>query len=183
MKIVAVIADHKHVHRDAEEFGTWLAGFDVHLLTGGGGGMEAVCKGFTQVLRPKRRGWSIGVLPADLTGRSLKQGYPNSFVEIAIKTHLHGQKNADGSGGNESTGIYSRNRINALTADLMVAFPGGPGTSAEVSLALDGKTRVYALVEAGQSIGGHNAEALKSREVVVLPRLSDQAAIEGQLQD
>jgi predicted Rossmann-fold nucleotide-binding protein len=171
MKIVAVVGHHSKVDPAAQEFGKWLTTFNVHLLTGGGKGvMGAVCQGFAEVSRPPRRGWSIGVLPADSTGR-LKKGYPNKFVEIAIKTHLHGQRSADGSGGDDPQGIYSRNRINALTADFMVAFPGGPGTYAEVSLALQGNKPVFALVREGESIGGHNAGALGSKLSAVLPTL------------
>lgn len=175
MRVVAVVGHGANADPDAEEFGAWLASFNVHLLTGGGRGvMEAVCKGFAGIPRPHRRGWSIGVLPVDSEGR-MKQGYPNRFVEIAIKTHLHGQRHADGSGGDDPHGIYSRNHINACTADVMVAFPGGSGTYAEVAMAIKISKPVLALVRAGQSIGEYGASALQAKLTAILPTL-------GQLQ-
>jgi predicted Rossmann-fold nucleotide-binding protein len=183
MMIVAVVGHGTNVDPDAEGFGAWLATFNVHLLTGGGRGvMEAVCKGFAGVPRPRRRGWSIGVLPTDGKGR-MKQGYPNSFVEIAVKTHLHGQRNADGSGGDDPHGIYSRNHINALTADVMVAFPGGSGTYAEVVMAMKANKQVLALVRNEQSIGAHDAAALKVKLTTVFPTLNQlQMALEPLLE-
>jgi uncharacterized protein (TIGR00725 family) len=104
--------------------GRWLAGQGVHLLTGGGAGvMEAVCRGFTE--GEPRRGLAIGVLPGDpQTGEPLP-GYPNPFVEIAIRTHL--------PRGDEA---HSRNHLNVLSADVVVALPGGGGTLHEVILAM-----------------------------------------------
>ncbi len=171
MKIIGVVGDGSNTDPDAESFGAWLATFDVHLLTGGGGGvMEAVCKGFAGVPKAHRQGCSIGVLPVDGSGHT-KLGYPNSFVEIPIKTHLHGQRNADGSGGNDPGGIYSRNHINAYTADAMVAFAGGPGTYAEVSIAVKANKPVVALLRAGQRIGGQDAAALAHKLTAVVPTL------------
>jgi predicted Rossmann-fold nucleotide-binding protein len=162
MKIVAVVGHHAIVDPDAEAFGRWLAAFDVHLLTGGGQGvMVAVCRGFTSVPRPPRRGWSIGVLPTDVGGR-VKPGYPNEGVEIAIRTHLHGQRNADGSGGEDPDGIYSRNHINARTADVMVAFPGGPGTHAETAMATQLAIPVLALLRENDRIGIRDASMLRA---------------------
>src|SRR5262245_5723332 len=112
MKIVAVVGGHSNVDPAALEFGKWLARFAIHLLTGGGAGvMEAVCQSLAEVPRSLRRGWAIGVLPAESTG-ALKEGYPNRFVEIAIKTRLHGRENVDGSGADAPLGIHSRNHIN-----------------------------------------------------------------------
>jgi hypothetical protein len=116
-------------------------------------------------------------VPADATGH-VKAGYPNECVEIAIKTHLHGQRNADGSGGDDPAGIYSRNHINALTADVMVAFPGGSGTHAEVALAMRRAIPVLALLRAGDVIGARDAAALRSEVTAVLPTLAElQAAV------
>jgi predicted Rossmann-fold nucleotide-binding protein len=173
MKIVAVVGHHAIVDPDAEAFGHWLADFDVHLLTGGGQGvMAAVCRGYTGVPRPPRRGWSIGVLPTDAAGQ-VKHGYPNDGIEIAIRTHLHGQRNADGSGGDDPNGIYSRNHINALTADVMVAFPGASGTHAETMMARRRAIPVVALLRGGDLVGTLDAAALRPAVTAVVPTLAD----------
>jgi predicted Rossmann-fold nucleotide-binding protein len=172
MKIVAVVGHHAIVDPDAETFGRWLADFAVHLLTGGGQGvMAAVCRGYTGVPRPPRRGWSIGVLPTDAAGQ-VRQGYPNDGVEIAIRTHLHGQRNADGSGGDDPIGVYSRNHINARTADVMVAFPGASGTYAETTMAMRRAIPVLALLREGDLIGTCDAAALRAEVTAVVPTLA-----------
>ena len=64
--------------------GEWLGTEDVHLLTGGGGGvMEAVNRAFFNV--PDRRGLVLGVIRGDTEG-SMRN--PNPWVEIPIQTHL-----------------------------------------------------------------------------------------------
>jgi uncharacterized protein (TIGR00725 family) len=106
-----------------------LARLGVHLLTGGGGGtMEAVARGFVSVA--SRRGLSLAILPADEAepGRA-PRGYPNPHVEIAIRTQLP----LRGARGAEP---LSRNHLNVLSADALVALPGGPGTRSELELAL-----------------------------------------------
>jgi len=115
-------------HRSrAEPLGRWLAQQGVHLLTGGGAGvMAAVSRGFCSV--PGRAGIAIGVLPGDASGRA-PDGYPNPWVELTIRTHLP----ARGAGGQ---GRDSRNHLNVLSADVVVALPGGAGTRSEVELAL-----------------------------------------------
>jgi uncharacterized protein (TIGR00725 family) len=113
----------------AEPLGRWLAQLGVHLLTGGGGGvMEAVSRAFCAV--DGRRGRALGVLPAEpgRPGRA-PDGYPNPWVEIAIRTHLE----LRGSRGAEAG---SRNHLHALSSDVLIALPGGPGTASEVELAL-----------------------------------------------
>ena len=110
--------------------GTWIARQGFHLLTGGGEGvMAAVSEAFATV--PDRRGLAIGVLPnaEDHPRCSPPAGYPNRWVELAIRTHLP----LSGDGG---TAPLSRNHINVLTADVVIALPGGPGTSSEVWLAV-----------------------------------------------
>ena len=109
--------------------GTWIARQGFHLLTGGGEGvMVAVSEAFAAV--PDRRGLAIGVLPnaADHPRCSLPAGYPNRWVELAIRTHLPLSR--------DGTVPLSRNHINVLTADVVIALPGGPGTSSEVRLAV-----------------------------------------------
>ena len=108
--------------------GRWLAEIGVHLLTGGGGGvMGAVSRAFQAV--PDRAGLVIGVLPADpgAPGRA-PRGYPNPWVEIAIRTHLSAR-------GSDGGSLSSRNHVNVLSSSAIVALPGGAGTASEVRLA------------------------------------------------
>ncbi|MBI1901653.1 MAG: DNA-binding protein, partial [Planctomycetia bacterium] len=58
-----------------------------------------------------------------------RRGYPNPWVEIAVRTHLP----LIGHRGQES---LSRNHINVLTPTVLVALPGGPGTASEAALAV-----------------------------------------------
>ena len=109
--------------------GDWIARQGFHLLTGGGAGvMAAASEAFAAV--GDRRGLVIGVLPlADGERRhNAPTAYPNPWVELAVRTHLP----LTGARGAAS---LSRNHINVLTADVLVALPGGPGTASEVQLA------------------------------------------------
>jgi uncharacterized protein (TIGR00725 family) len=120
--LVGVMGSGKSEHAAlAEPLGTWLACEGVHLLTGGGRGvMTAVSRAFCAVAG--RAGLSIGVLPGDGWGRS-PDGYPNPWIELAIRTHLPLR-------GPEGGALLSRNHINVLSADAIVALPGGAGTAA-----------------------------------------------------
>lgn len=118
--------DHEHADK-AEPLGRWLAGLDVHLLTGAGRGvMTAVSRAFQMV--PDRAGLVIGIVPCGDVPSVPRLGYPNSWVELPIMTHLP-------LSGTTGTYPLSRNHINVLTADVLVALPGGAGTSSEVALA------------------------------------------------
>jgi predicted Rossmann-fold nucleotide-binding protein len=88
--------------------------------------MAAVSAAFAAV--EGRRGLVLGVLPGDALGRA-PEGYPNAHVELAIRTHLP----LSGERGEE---LLSRNHLNVLSADAVVALPGGAGTASEVRLAL-----------------------------------------------
>ena len=160
MKIIAVVGDHATPYKElSAPIGKWLATLDVHLLTGGGPGvMEAVSKAFVDA-PPK--GLCIGVLPTP------KKGYPNPHVQLAIRTHLHGKQHADGSGGNDPMGMYSRNRINALTADVVIALPGGDGTLAEMALAKREGKPVIAFLKASDSIDDKSIDELRRTYQVV----------------
>ncbi len=59
----------------------------------------------------------------------LPDGYPNPWVELAIYTHLP-------DSGHEGTLRSSRNHINVLSADAIVALPGEDGTESEMWLAV-----------------------------------------------
>ncbi len=127
---VGVMGSGEQRHQSlADGVGQLLVGFDVNLLTGGGGGvMEAVSRAFIGSRRG--RGICIGIIPCSEENRMIpKRGYPNEFVELPIYTHLP----YSGDRGNED---LSRNHINVLSCEAIVALPGGPGTASEVSLAL-----------------------------------------------
>ncbi len=128
----------------ASALGRWLAESGVHLLTGGGGGvMAAVSQSFYDT--PHRRGLVIGILPCDESLEKPKDGYPNQWVEIPVLTHLP----ATGSCGTEP---MSRNHINLLTSDVIVALPGDAGTLSEVRLAVRYERPIIAFVESDQEI-------------------------------
>jgi uncharacterized protein (TIGR00725 family) len=132
----------------AEALGAWLAREGVHLLTGGGAGvMEAVSRGFTR--EPDRAGIALGVLPGrvDAHGHSPAPGYPNRWVELAVFTHLP-------LSGAEGSGPMSRNHLNVLSSDVVVALPGSTGTASEVELARRyGRPLVCWLDDRGQISG------------------------------
>lgn len=123
-----------------EELGRWLATERVHLLTGGGGGvMEAVSRAFFGV--PHREGLVIGVLPAKSEDDpSPPEGYPNAWVELPVLTHLSKR-------GSEGAHPASRNHVNVLSADVVIALAGSLGTQSEVRLALDYGRPVVAYVQ------------------------------------
>jgi uncharacterized protein (TIGR00725 family) len=125
--VVGVLGSGREEHRErAAPLGRWLAGAGVHLLTGGGGGvMAAVCEAFSSVT--PRAGSVIGIVPG--RGRDTPAGYPNPWVEIAIFTHLP-------LSGERGTEPMSRNHVNVLSSDVLIALPGGAGTASEIALAL-----------------------------------------------
>lgn len=128
--------------------GHLLARLGVHLLTGGGGGvMAAVSEAFCRV--PDRAGLVIGILPCvdDDPHCAPKPGYPNAWVELPIRTHLP-------LSGTEGTDVRSRNHINILTPDAIIALPGGAGTRSEIELALRYGKPVAAFVAEGASFPG-----------------------------
>ena len=132
LPVVGVMGSGTDEHASiAEPLGVLLARAGVHLLTGGGRGvMSSVARGF--VSTPHRRGLSIGVLPGGSQSNPTKarDGYPNPWVEIVIRTHL----TLSGTRGRDA---MSRNHINVLSADCVIALPGGAGTRSEVSLAME----------------------------------------------
>jgi uncharacterized protein (TIGR00725 family) len=128
---VGVVGSGTLEHNEsARPIGELLASLGVNLLTGGGRGvMRSVSRAFTE--SPGGRGICIGILPcASEADRSLpKPGYPNEFVELAIQTHLP-------YSGRQGQHDLSRNHINVLSCDVIVALPGEEGTASEVALAL-----------------------------------------------
>jgi predicted Rossmann-fold nucleotide-binding protein len=134
--LIGVIGSGTEMHSQlSKPLGQWLAAQDYDLIHGGGGGvMAAVSQAFGEV--SERRGRIVGVIPASGPCDSPEarstytpvRGYPNSWVDIPIYTHLH----LSGASGKD---IASRNHIIVLSADAIVAFPGGTGTRSEIQLA------------------------------------------------
>jgi len=149
LPIVGVLGSGSEPHEEkAKSLGEWLARERVHLLTGGGGGvMEAVSRAFHRV--PDRKGLVIGILPgaATVSGYAPKPGYPNPWIEIPIHTHLP-------KSGKEGTHPMSRNHLNVLTADVLVALPGSHGTASEVALALRYDKPLIAFLGSREEIPG-----------------------------
>ncbi len=123
-KIIGVMGSGTSEHRDlSAPLGRWLARCGYDLLTGAGPGvMAAVSRAFSEV--SDRRGVVVGIVPA---GRP-ENLYPNPWVELSIVTHLKGEAGPSSAD--------SRNHINVLSSDVIVALPGAEGTLAEIGLAL-----------------------------------------------
>src|SRR5262245_40671579 len=146
--LIGVMGSHAEEHADlAVPLGRWLAEAGYDLLTGGGPGvMEAVSRGFAGVAG--RRGVVVGVLPADKDDPARpKKGYPNPYVEVVVRTHLPAV-------GDDGASPASRNHVNVLSAHVVVALPGGPGTRTEVELAVRyGRPVIAYLGATGEIVG------------------------------
>jgi uncharacterized protein (TIGR00725 family) len=153
LPIVGVIGSGSEEHEDrAAALGSWLATQGVHLLTGAGQGvMAAVSRAFADTLA--RKGLVLGIVPCFTEDRpeTPRSGYPNDWIEVPIRTHLP----FSGSRGEDPR---SRNHLIVLTATVLVALPGGPGTASEVRLALRYRKPVIAYVKARDEIPGLPAE-------------------------
>lgn len=94
----------------AEEVGALLAQAGAIVVTGGGGGvMEAACRGARS-----RRGVTLGLLPG------MDRAAANGWVSVAVATGL----------GELRNGLIVR------SADALVAIGGGAGTLSELAFAL-----------------------------------------------
>jgi uncharacterized protein (TIGR00725 family) len=133
-RIVATIGSGTEADEDdCRQVGRLIAELGCDLLTGAGGGtMEAVSRAFCERRDELgSRAISIGIVPGGVRPDgtyAAKPGYPNRWVELAIYTHLP-------LSGTDGQDPLSRNHINVLSADAIVALPGGPGTQAEIELA------------------------------------------------
>lgn len=129
LPVVGVMGSGENEHASrAEALGHWLATQRVHLLTGGGRGvMTSVSRAFSET--PNRAGLIVGIIPCKDEAAEPKPGYPNPWVELAIYTHLY----RDGIAGADP---MSRNHINILSSDVIVALPGSSGTLSEMELAV-----------------------------------------------
>jgi uncharacterized protein (TIGR00725 family) len=133
MAIIGVMGSGQHEWAElAEPLGEWIARNGHDLLTGAGRGvMTAVARGFCSV--PRRRGRSIGVVPTqpDVTrGYVAQPHYPNPYIDLPILAPLP-RKDPD-----MPLGHLTRNHINILTSDVVIALPGGQGTQNEIDLCL-----------------------------------------------
>lgn len=136
---VGVMGSSRDPHEGlARPLGELLARLELNLLTGGGRGvMTSVSQAYVESRRG--RGISIGILPCkSIEARGVaREGYPNPFVDLPILTHLP-------FSGIDGQHDLSRNHINILSSDVVVALPGGDGTVSEVALALRYGKRIAA---------------------------------------
>jgi predicted Rossmann-fold nucleotide-binding protein len=108
--------------------------------------MAAACRGFQAVAG--RTGVAIGILP-----QGPPRGYPNSWVDVVIQTHLPDR-------GAEGASERSRNHLNVLSSHAIVALPGGAGTRTEVELARRYGRPLIAFLGADGEIEGLTREQL-----------------------
>jgi len=147
LPVVGVLGsgDSEHAGK-AAALGSWLATQRVHLLTGGGGGvMTAVSRAFQAV--PNRAGLVVGIIPSGEDPVVSRPGYPDPYVELAIMMHLP-------LSGAKGTDALSRNHINVLTSDVLIALPGGAGTASEVELAVRYRRPIAAYLDDRSEIPG-----------------------------
>jgi uncharacterized protein (TIGR00725 family) len=158
LRVIGVMGSGTEEHRErSEPLGRWLATLGVHLLTGGGGGvMAAVSRAFSAV--EARRGLVIGIVPSDADAALPKPGYPNAWVEVPIFTHLP-------LSGARGTDAGSRNHINVLSSDVLIALPGGEGTASEVLLAQRYARPLVAFVADPSEISGIGPEVRIERDL------------------
>jgi uncharacterized protein (TIGR00725 family) len=146
LPVVGVMGSGTFADDRARELGRWLASEGVHLLTGAGGGaMAAVSEAFHDTAG--RKGLVIGIVPSSDDPAVAKAGYPNRWVEVPIYTHLP-------LSGEQGTDVRSRNHINVLTSNVLIALAGGPGTASEVALAVRYGRPIAAYVAARGDIAG-----------------------------
>lgn len=145
-RVIGVIGSGEQAFTElAEPLGAWIAEEGFSLVTGGlGGVMEAVSRAFFEV--QPRVGVVIGILPAQgAQGAAVRD--TNPWVEIEIRTHLPKL-------GAEGTDPMSRNHINVLSAQVVVALPGGWGTRSEIELAQRYRRPIIAYLGTAGTIAG-----------------------------
>lgn len=150
-KSVAVLGSGAEPHEAlATPLGRLLARLDVNLVTGGGAGvMEAVSRAFVEA---SPGGACVGVLPCrDDDPTRPPEGYPNRWVQVAVRTHLPDR-------GREGALATSRNHINVLSADAIVALPGAHGTLSELQLAAKYRKPTVIFCEDAAQVGHFPAE-------------------------
>ena len=150
-KMIAVIGSGKEQHSNLSiPLGKWIAENGYSLINGGGSGvMLSTAKAFCSVTN--RKGLVIGVIPSNSTCSSLVErqsymppsDYPNQYTEVIIRTHLH-------LSGALGKNIASRNHIIILSANTVIALPGGAGTRSEIELAMEYKKPLVLLNPNGE---------------------------------
>jgi len=177
-RVVAVIGSGQTADPHCEEIGRLVALLGCDLLTGGGGGvMESVTRAFVET--SPRTGIAIGIIPATVdrldalerretasVAYDLRDGYPNPWVELAIYTHLP-------DSGPEGTLRSSRNHINVLSADAIVALPGEAGTASEMWLAVQYGVPIVAFGDHRALPGGMRRATTLDQVRAFLVRLID----------
>lgn len=127
--------------------------------------MAAVAAAYCTV--PGRTGLSLGILPCepDRPDRA-PDGYPNSSIELPIRTHLPWS-------GERGTELGSRNHLNVLTSDVVVSLPGSAGTASEISLALRYRRPVVVWLGDEAEMPHCPAEAPRARDLDAVRRFVD----------
>lgn len=158
IKIIGVIGSGTESYkRLSAPLGRLIADSGYHLLTGGGYGVMAeVSKAFCDF--SERKGFSIGiirssyypVLDENTQERTHINFLVNEWIEIPIFTHLP-------LSGEQGTDFMSRNHINVLTSDIVIALPGSAGTYSEVKLSVQYQKPLI-LFLGGGTINGKKAE-------------------------
>ncbi len=137
--------------RLAEEVGRELGKRGVTVCCGGGGGiMEAVCRGARS-----SGGHTIGILP----GHDASQSPPNPWVEFPIFTGIG----------------YARNSAVVLSGDAVIAIDGAYGTLSEIAFALIHGRPLVGLDTWDFRYHGHDAEKIVR---VATPQEAAETAIE-----
>jgi len=136
--LIGVIGSGSHSYPDlCVPLGTWLAEQAFDLINGGGQGVMAeTAKAFAGVA--SRSGKVVGVIPSmahypapdQRSEYEAPPGYPNTYTDIVIRTHLPFV-------GPEGKNPASRNHIIILSSDYIIALPGSEGTRTEIELALE----------------------------------------------
>lgn len=122
--------------RLAEEVGRELGKRGVTVCCGGGGGvMEAVCRGARST-----GGHTIGIMP----GRDASQSPPNPWVEFPVFTGIG----------------YARNSAVVLTGEAVIAVDGSYGTLSEIAFALIHDVPLVGLDTWDFDYHGHDAEKI-----------------------
>jgi len=150
-KMIAVIGSGKEqLSHLSVPLGQWIAENGYSLINGGGSGvMISTAKAFCSV--KNRKGLVVGVIPSSATCSSpVERGsyippsdYPNPYTEVTIRTHLH-------LSGRLGKNTASRNHIIILSADAVIALPGGAGTQSEIELAIEYKKPLVLLNPNGE---------------------------------
>ena len=120
--------------------GRWIARQGWSMINGGGGGvMTSTAQGFVDARDEENaqnskemKGVCVGILKStSLQDPTIeREGYPNQYIDICIRTPL------PHSGMRHGMGPLTRNHFNVLSPDVVIVLPGGPGTLSEAKLAL-----------------------------------------------